>query len=92
MKLLSVVVSADAQAVVGDCYFVGVNLSDQTGDGHVILYNENTSTKTAANALAELRVSDEFQSASLILPLPGIKCEGIYADWTAGVCVVYYYR
>jgi hypothetical protein len=92
MKLLSKIITADAQTIEGPCYFVGCNLADQTGDGHVTLYNENTSTKTAAQELCTLRVSDEFQSASMILPLPGIECTGIYADWTAGTCVVYYYR
>lgn len=92
MKILSKVVSEDAQVVSGDCYFVGCSIANLTGDGHVILYNENDSSKTATKALGELRVSDEHQSVSMMLPLPGIKCEGIYADWTAGVTVVYYYR
>jgi len=92
MQIQSVVVSADAQAVTGECYFVGVTISDQTGDGACILYNENDSSKTATKALCEIRASDEMQSNSIILPLPGVKCDGIYADWTAGVTTIFYYR
>ena len=91
MRILAVSVTADAQAVAGDCYFVGAELSHTT-DTNMILYNENSSSKTAANKLATLVVTDEMQHDSMSIPIPGVKCEGIYADWTAGTGTVYYYR
>jgi len=91
MRILAKSVTADAQVVAGDCYFVGAELSHTT-DTEMILYNENSSSKTAANKLATLKVTEEMQHDSMALPIPGVKCEGIYADWTAGIGTVYYYR
>lgn len=91
MRILSQTVTADAQVVAGDCYFVGAELSHTT-DTNMILYNENTSSKTAGAKLATLNVTEEVMHDFMALPLPGVKCEGIYADWTAGTGTVYYYR
>ena len=61
-------------------------------DRTMIVYNENTADKTAAKKICTLNISDEVQSDSRMLPMPGIKCEGIYVDWTTdGVGTVYYY-
>jgi len=91
MRILAKSVTADAQVVAGDCYFIGAELSHTT-DTNMILYNENGASKTAAKMMATLKVTDEMQHDSMILPTPGIQCEGIYADWTAGTGTVYYYR
>ncbi len=91
MRILAKSVTADAQVVAGDCYFVGAELSHTT-DTNMILYNENGSSKTAAKMMATLKVTDEVQHDSMSIPIPGVKCEGIYADWTAGIGTVYYYR
>ena len=91
MRILAKSVTADAQVVAGDCYFVGAELSHTT-DTNMILYNENSSSKTAAKMMATLKVTDEVQHDSMSIPIPGVKCEGIYAAWTAGIGTVYYYR
>ena len=91
MRILSQSVTGDAQVVAGECYFVGAELAHST-DTEMILYNENSSSKTAAKKISTLRVVDEMEYANVMLPMPGLKCDGIYADWTAGVGTVYYYR
>lgn len=91
MQLLHATVTADAQVVSGECYFVGAELGHTT-DTSLILYNENDNSKTAAQKMATLKTTDETQWVNLSLPLPGIKCSGIYADWTAGLGTVWYYR
>jgi len=91
MRILAKSVTEDAQVVAGDCYFVGAELSHTT-DTNMVLYNENGSSKTAEKMMATLKVTDEVQHDSMSIPIPGVKCEGIYADWTAGIGTVYYYR
>ena len=92
MQILHAVVGADAQVVAGECYVVGVSIDDLTGDGLCAFYNENASSKTAAQLFCTLRCTDETQFASMMFPMPGLKCDGVYADWTSGAAYVYYYR
>lgn len=94
MQILSATITADAQVHSGECYFVGAEYSTTgcAADKAMIVYNENSASKTAAKKICTLCNSDEVQSDRMVLPLPGIKCEGIYVDWdTAGVGTVYYY-
>jgi len=92
MIIQHAVVGADAQVVAGDCYVVGFSIDDLAGDGACIFYNENSDSKTAAQIIATMRCTDETQFASLMFPMPGLKCDGVYADWTSGAAYVYYYR
>lgn len=89
MKILHKTITADAAVYVGDCYFIGADLYHTT-DTNMIIYNEATATKTAAQIIAKPAVTDEMQNCNITIPLPGIKCEGIYVDWTAGLGTIYY--
>ena len=92
MKILYKTITEDTQVYVGDCYLVGAELTRTAAtDTVMIVYDENDSDKTAAQKVITLVTSDETQGDNRIFPLPGIKCEGIYVDWTAGVGTVYYY-
>lgn len=93
MKILSTSFTGDAQLVGSECYVVGAELNDVTGDAYAILYNEASSAKTAAQIFLTLRVCDETQCANLMFPLPGLKCDGVYVDWngTSAVGTLYYY-
>ena len=91
MQILHTVIGADAQVVSGECYVVGVEISDLTGDGLCAFYNEATETHTAAQLFCTLRCTDETQFASLMFPMPGLKCDGVAADWTSGAATLYYY-
>ena len=93
MQILAQVIGADAQVISGACYFIGAQYTTTgcAADKAMIVYNENSASKTAAKKICTLCNSDEVQSDHLMLPLPGIKCEGIYVDWdTAGVGIIYY--
>lgn len=90
MRILTASITADAQVFSGDCYFVGADLYN-AGDTSMIVYNENSASKTAAKKIMTIATTDEVQSAHANVPLPGVKCEGIYVDWTAGVGTIYYH-
>ena len=92
MQILHGVIGANAQVVAGECYVVGVSIDDKTGDGLCAFYNENAATGSAAQLFCTLRCTDETQFASMMFPMPGLKCDGVYADWTSGAAYVYYYR
>lgn len=92
MTILYKTITADAQITTQECYLVGVELSHDAADTSLIIYDEADSSKTAAKKVVTLRTSVEAQDVSRIFPLPGIKCDGLYADWTAGVGTIYYYH
>ena len=87
MRIRAIDISADAQAVIGKCYLLGANIY-YAGDTHLDVY-EGTAA-TAANLKIKLATTDEVQSQSIVFPKPGIECDGIYVDWTAGDGTVYY--
>ena len=87
MRIIAKDVGADAQVVTGECYLLGAELY-HTDDTHLDIY-EGTAA-TAANLKIKLATTLENQHCNLIFPKPGIKCDGIYADWTAGDGTVYY--
>ena len=92
MQILHKSITADAQ-VVNECYVVGVELNDAAADAYIEFYNENSSSETAAQLFCTLRVSDETQFTSMMFPMPGLKCDGVYADWngTGAIGTLYYY-
>ena len=90
MKILHKSITADVAVYVGECYLVGADLYHTT-DTALIIYNEATATKTAGQIVAKIAVTDEMQNCNIMFPMPGLKCEGIYVDWTAGLGTVYYY-
>jgi len=93
MKIQHKAVTADAIVVSGECYLVGAELSDAAEDAYMAIHN--AATTTAAQLLFTLRSSAtaETQWASIMFPMPGIKCSDIYAniDGAAAVGTVYYY-
>jgi len=90
MKLLYKTITGDAQLVSGECYLMGVELT-HSADDILILYDEPTSDASAARKVTTLRTSGEQLDVSRSWPYPGVKCNGIYANWTAGVGTIYYY-
>lgn len=96
MKILSKVIAAntDTQVVSGECHVVGAELNDASGDAYILLYNEDSATKTASQLFVTLRVSDEKPFAKIMFPMPGLKCDGVYVDHdgaSGGVGTLYYY-
>ena len=87
MRIYAKDISADTQVEVGECYLLGANIYHTT-DTSLDVY-EGTAA-TAANLKIKVATTDEQQSNSIMFPKPGIKCNGIYADWTAGDGTVYY--
>lgn len=84
-------ITGDGQLVTGECYLVGAELTHTAVDTTLILYDEPTLDKTEAQKVCTLRVSQEQLDAFREFPMPGIKCNGIYADHTVGLGTVYYY-
>ena len=83
-------ITANTQITTKECYLVGVELTHSAAT-ILIIYNEDDSGVTATKKVATLRVSAEFQDTHKMFPLPGIRCIGLYADWTAGLGTVYYH-
>ena len=89
----AIAATVDQIAVAGECYFVGAELSDAAEDAFMMIYG--ASSAVAADLITTLRVSAvaETQWASIMLPLPGIKCKSIYVniDGAAGTGTIFYY-
>ena len=94
MQIQAKTITADTQVHVGDCYFVGAEYQ-KTGcaaDRTMIIYNENSADVTSTKIMCTLNISAENDHDRMMLPMPGVKCEGIYVDWTTdGVGTIYYY-
>ena len=82
-------ITADVQISTQECYLMGVELS-HTGNTNLIIYDEHDATKTATSKVSTTQVTAYNRQVSIMFPYPGIKCNGLYADWTAGVGTVYY--
>ena len=93
MRIQHKAVTADAIVVAGECYLVGAELSDAAEDAYMAIHNATTTT--AAQLMFTLRSSAtaETQWASIMFPLPGIKCDNIYAniDGASATGTVFYY-
>jgi hypothetical protein len=88
MKILHKVMATGIM-VSGECYVVGMELNDLTGDASLAVYN--AAAATAAQLIATLRASDEAQAVNVMFPIPGIKCDNVYATLTNGAGTLYYY-
>jgi hypothetical protein len=93
MKILTKAITADAQVVAGECYVVGAELNDLIGNAFLELFDEDASTQTAAQLFVILRASAACQSVNIMFPMPGLKCNGVYADidGTDAAGTLYYY-
>ena len=87
MKIQSKVI-ATGVVIYGECYVVGVGLNHTT-DANLAIYNAGSAV--GAKLFATLRVDDELQYSNVMLPMPGIKCDNVYATLSAGAATLYYY-
>ena len=95
MKILYKTITAPTQVYVGRCFLVGVEFSATATavDLDLIIYDEASADKTAAQKITTLCVTPEVQVDKIMFP-KGREPElvGIYAFWeTAGVGTVYYH-
>lgn len=86
MQLLYKTITADCQVHVGECYLVGA-LVGHSGTTDCQIYDEPDSTETEARRVIALHSAAD----NVMLPLPGVKCTGIFVAWNAGKVIVYYY-
>ena len=87
-RILCKVISANTQVSTQPCFLIGASL-EHTGTTDLEIYNEADATSsTTSKQVIALKGSN---TVSVILPMPGIKCEGIYANYFAGSGRVYYY-
>lgn len=85
-------ITADTQVTKGECYLVGAELAHDTADTYMYIYDEPDSTKSASKLALTLKVRYGFRHYDKkIFPMPGIKCNGIYVDYEAGIGTVYYH-
>lgn len=95
MQILTkvIAVDTDAQVISGECYVVGAELNDSSGDDNIKLYNEDSSTKTASQLFVTLRACAEVPFVKIMFPMPGLKCDGVYVKHgdAGGVGTLYYY-
>ena len=82
-------ITEDTQVSTQECFLMGVELA-HTANTDLITYDQESSSKTAAQKVSTLSVTAYKRHSKIMFPYPGIKCRGLYADWTAGVGTVYY--
>lgn len=80
---------ADIQVTTQDCYLMGAELS-HTGNTDMKIYNVTAGAAVTANLISTPRVTAYSRHACIMFPYPGIKCNGLYVDWTAGTGTIYY--
>lgn len=83
-------ITADTQVATTECYLDGIELS-HTANTSMITYDEADSGATAAKKVSTIRCTTYTRQNSIIFPKGGIKCDGIYVDWDAGVGTIYYH-
>ena len=95
MKVLYKTITADTQVYVGKCFLVGVEYQKTAcaGDRAMIVYDEASADKTAAQKVCTLVITPENQSDRIMFPKDREpELVGIYVDWdTDGVGTVYYH-
>lgn len=82
-------ITADTQVSTQECFLMGVELA-HTANTDLIVYDQESGSKTAAQKVSTTSVTAYKRHSKIMFPYPGIKCRGLYADWTAGVGTVYY--
>ncbi len=82
-------ITGDTQISTQECFLMGVELA-HTGNTSLIVYDQESGSKTAAQKVSTLQVTAYKRHSESKFPYPGIKCRGLYADWTAGVGTVYF--
>lgn len=82
-------ITANTQVSTQECYLMGVELS-HTSNTDLKIYDIKDTTAVAANLVSTPRVTTYNRQSSIMFPYPGIKCSGLWADWTAGVGTVYF--
>ena len=95
MKVLYKTITADTQVYVGRCFLVGVEYQKTACDADraMIVYDEASADKTAAQKVCTLCITPEKQSDRIMFPKDREpELVGIYVDWdTDGVGTVYYH-
>ena len=95
MKVLYKSITADTQVYVGKCFLVGVEYQKTAcaADRAMIVYDEASADKTAAQKVCTLCITPERQSDRIMFPKDREpELVGIYVDWdTDGVGTVYYH-
>ena len=82
-------ITADTQISTQECYLMGAELS-HTANTEMPIYDITNTTAVAANIVCNPRVTAYQRECSIHFPWPGIKCQGLWADWDTGVGTVYY--
>ncbi len=82
-------ITGDTQISTQECFLMGVELA-HTGNTSLIIYDQESGSKTAAQKVSTTNVTAYKRHSKIMFPYPGIKCRGLYADWTAGVGTVYF--
>lgn len=86
-KILYKNIKANTQISTQPCFLVGAELH-HTGTTDLYIYDEADATSSTANRLV---VALKGMHETIMFPLPGIKCEGLYVTYLDGTGIVYYY-
>ena len=95
MKVLYKTITDDTQVYIGKCFLVGVEVSEPAAAGAytMIVYDQATSTKTAAQKVTTLCITPEHQSDRIMFPKDREpELVGIYVDWTTPCVGTVYYH
>jgi len=92
MDILYKTITADTIVSNKPCWLLGVELSHSTANTSLKIYNEPNSTASAAKLVCAAKVRYGFRHwDKRMFDEPGIKCNGIFADYDAGIGTVYYH-
>lgn len=89
-KLLYKTITADTQVSTQECYLVGCQIAHSAVTS-MIVYNEADDEKTACRKVATIKCTTYNRQNSMIFPSGGIRCQGIYVDWDAGIGTIWYH-
>ncbi len=83
-------ITEDTQVATTECYIDGIELS-HTGNTSLPVYDVTDATSDANLLISTTQVTAYNRQNFIVFPKGGIKCSGIWADWTAGVGTIYYH-
>ncbi len=81
---------ANTQISTTECYLDGIELS-HTSNTNMKVYDITNITAVAGNLVSTTQTTAYNRQNSITFPPGGIKMQGIWVDWTAGVGTIYYH-
>jgi len=92
MKNLYKDITASTQVSTQTCYLDGFVVMGGSSNGAIEIFDEDDTGATADRLVMDTKCSSWNRMNAIILPEPGIKCEGLYVKVNTGWGTIYYYH